>query len=68
MEVVKDKKMYVIWHQFYNHPGYFVAIQVLAKWIHPELFDELDPEKVWKEYHRQFMPFEYSGIFWSKLK
>jgi len=68
MRAVKDKKFYVIWHQFYNHPGYFVAIQVMAKWMHPDLFKDLDPEAVWKEYHRQFLPFEYSGIFWSKLQ
>ncbi|CED59117.1 iron ABC transporter, substrate binding protein [Moritella viscosa] len=67
MPVVKNKKVYVIWHQFYNHPGYFVAIQMMAKWMHPSLFTDLNPEQVWQEYHQQFMPFQSSGIFWSQL-
>jgi len=67
MPVVKNKQVYVMWHQFYNHPGYFVAIQVMAKWMQPSLFTDLDPQQVWQEYHQQFMPFKSSGIFWSQL-
>jgi iron complex transport system substrate-binding protein len=48
-----------IWHQFYNSPYEFVAIQQLAKWFHPDLFADLDPDATFAEYHRRFLPIDY---------
>lgn len=48
-----------IWHQFYNSPYEFVAVQQLAKWFHPELFQDLNPDATFAEYHRRFLPIEY---------
>jgi iron complex transport system substrate-binding protein len=48
-----------IWHQFYNSPYEFVAVQQLAKWFHPDLFADLDPNATFAEYHRRFLPIEY---------
>ena len=67
MQAVKNKQLYVIWHQFYNHPGYIVAVQQMAKWLHPQLFSDLNPMQTWQEYHQQFMPFPLQGTFWSQL-
>ncbi|PKG39342.1 ABC transporter substrate-binding protein [Psychromonas sp. Urea-02u-13] len=67
MKAIQEKDFYVIWHQFYNHPGYFVAVQQMAKWLHPDLFSDLNPAQTWADYHQQFMPFPLQGIFWSKL-
>jgi len=43
INAVKNDNFHAIWHQFYNSPYYFVAVQQLAKWLHPELFSDLDP-------------------------
>ncbi len=48
-----------IWHQFYNSPYEFIAIQWIAKWLHPDLFADLDPDQTFAEYHRKFLPIEY---------
>ncbi|WP_442864962.1 ABC transporter substrate-binding protein [Agrobacterium sp. SOY23] len=48
-----------IWHQFYNSPYEFVAIQWIAKWLHPDLFADLDPDETFAEYHRRFLPIDY---------
>ncbi|WFU38874.1 ABC transporter substrate-binding protein [Bradyrhizobium sp. CB82] len=48
-----------IWHQFYNSPYEFVAVQQLAKWFHPDLFADLDPNATFAEYHRRFLPIAY---------
>ena len=37
--------MHAAWHQFYGNPYDFVAIQQFAKWFHPDLFADLDPEE-----------------------
>ncbi|MDX0798503.1 ABC transporter substrate-binding protein [Sinorhizobium medicae] len=66
VKAVKDSNVYAIWHQFYNNPYQFVAIQQMAKWLHPDLFKDLDPEATFKELHERFLPLPYkSGYFVS---
>nr|WP_085032504.1 ABC transporter substrate-binding protein [Ensifer aridi] len=55
----KTRNFHGIWHQFYNSPYEFFAVQQLAKWFHPELFAELDPDATFAEYHRRFLPIPY---------
>jgi iron complex transport system substrate-binding protein len=55
----KTRNFHGIWHQFYNSPYEFVAIQQLAKWFHPDLFADLDPDATFAEYHRRFLPIAY---------
>lgn len=64
MEAVKAGNYHVIFHQFYNSPYHFVAIQQLAKWFHPADFEELDPWATYVELHDRFLPFDASGTFW----
>ncbi|MCP3465669.1 ABC transporter substrate-binding protein [Bradyrhizobium sp. CCGUVB23] len=52
----KTRNFHGIWHQFYNSPYEFVAVQQLAKWFHPDLFADLDPNTTFAEYHRRFLP------------
>ncbi|HEV7416795.1 MAG TPA: ABC transporter substrate-binding protein [Tianweitania sediminis] len=58
-KAVKNGEFHAIWHQFYNNPYQFVAIQEIAKWLHPELFRDLDPEATFKELHARFLPLDY---------
>ncbi|MEH2528424.1 MULTISPECIES: ABC transporter substrate-binding protein [unclassified Bradyrhizobium] len=55
----KARNFHGIWHQFYNSPYEFVAVQQLAKWFHPDLFAYLDPNATFAEYHRRFLPIDY---------
>jgi iron complex transport system substrate-binding protein len=55
----KARNFHGIWHQFYNSPYEFVAVQRLAKWFHPDLFADLDPNATFAEYHRRFLPIDY---------
>ncbi|WP_182552777.1 ABC transporter substrate-binding protein [Phyllobacterium myrsinacearum] len=55
----KTRNFHGIWHQFYNSPYEFVAVQQLAKWFHPDLFADLDPDATFAEYHRRFLPIVY---------
>lgn len=64
---VKTGQVHAIWHQFYDNPYYFVAVQQLAKWQHPELFADLDPEATLKELHERFLPVPYEPGYWVSL-
>ena len=67
MKAVKGKRFHSIYHQFYNSPYHVVALQVFAKWFHPEEFEDLDPQATFKEIHERFLPFGLEGVFWASL-
>jgi hypothetical protein len=67
MSAVKNGQFDSIDHQFYSSPYHFVAMQAFAKWMHPNLFADLDPEATMKELHGRFLPIDYSGVFWRTL-
>ena len=60
-------EVHAIWHQFYNNPYSFVAVQQLAKWQHPDLFRDLDPEATLAELHDRFLPIDYRPGYWVSL-
>jgi len=68
LSAVKNKKVMAIYHQFYQSPYHFVAIQALAKWIHPDKFEDLDPQATYQELHDRFLPIPLTGLFWTELK
>ena len=65
---VEHQQFHAIWHQFYNSPYQFVAIQQMAKWLHPDLFADLDPEATFRELHEKFLPVDYVSGYWVSLK
>lgn len=63
-----QQNFHAIWHQFYNSPYQFVAIQQLAKWFHPDLFADLDPEASFRELHERFLPVPYEPGYFVSLR
>jgi len=68
IKAVKTGDIHAIWHQFYNNPYQFVAIQQIAKWLHPDLFKDVDPEATFKELHARFLPLPYKSGYFVSLK
>lgn len=66
-KAVKNREFYAIWHQFYNSPYDFIAIQQLAKWFHPNLFQSLDPNATFREFHERFLPVPYKPGYFIAL-
>ena len=64
---VENGDVHAIWHQFYNSPYQFVAVQQLAKWLHPDLFADLDPQATFAELHERFLPVEFRPGYWVSL-
>ena len=65
---VKTGQVHGIWHQFYNSPYQFVAIQEIAKWLHPELFKDVDANATMKALHERFLPLPYEPGLWVSLE
>ena len=67
VKAVQNRQVHAIWHQFYNSPYQFVAIQQMAKWLHPDLFKDLDPDQTMKTLYERFLPVAYKPGYWVSL-
>ncbi|KFC70530.1 Periplasmic binding protein precursor [Bosea sp. LC85] len=65
---VKNGRVHGIWHQFYNSPYQFVAIQEIAKWLHPDLFGDVDADATLKTLHERFLPLPYQPGYWVTVE
>lgn len=68
IKAVTDGNVHAIWHQFYNSPYQFVAVQQIAKWLHPDLFQDLDADATFKEMHERFLPVDYHPGYFASVK
>lgn len=68
LTAVKQGNVHAVWHQFYGAPYEFFPIQQFAKWFHPNLFSDLDPEKNFEEFHRKFLPVTYKPGYFASLE
>ncbi|UXN65853.1 ABC transporter substrate-binding protein [Phyllobacterium sp. A18/5-2] len=67
LTVVKNGNVHAAWHQFYGVPYEFIPIQQFAKWFHPDLFADLDPDKTFREFHERFLPIAYRPGYFVSL-
>ncbi|MEI5679932.1 MULTISPECIES: ABC transporter substrate-binding protein [unclassified Mesorhizobium] len=56
-----------LWHNFHNSPLNIVALEVLAKWFHPNVFADVDPHATVDEINRRFLPVPFEGAAWISL-
>lgn len=68
LKAVKQGNVHAVWHQFYGAPYEFLPIQQFAKWFHPDLFADLDPEKNFEEIYRKFLPVTYKPGYFASLE
>lgn len=67
VKAVENGNVHAVWHQFYNSPYQFVVIQQMAKWLHPELFEDLDPAATFRELHERFLSVDYQPGYFVSL-
>jgi iron complex transport system substrate-binding protein len=59
VDAVKNDRVYVISGDFSLGPQMTIGTVVVAKWLYPELFSDLDPEAIHQEFLRDFMGVDY---------
>ena len=67
LDAVNGGRTHGLSHQLINSPIDIVATEVLAKWIHPELFDYLNPRATLDEINSRFLAVPYRGDYWVDL-
>ncbi|MDA7949488.1 MAG: ABC transporter substrate-binding protein [Hyphomicrobiaceae bacterium] len=68
LNAVSSGNAHAIWHHFYNSPLNVVAVQAFAKWFHPDLFADLDPEETLRTLFTRFQAVPLRGVYWASLK
>lgn len=59
VDAVKNERVHVISGDFALGPQMTIGSVVVAKWLYPELFRDLDPEAIHQEFLRDFMGVDY---------
>lgn len=67
LSAVRNRRVHGLSHQLVNSPIDVVATEALAKWIHPELFGDLDPRATLQEINTRFLAVPYLGDYWTDL-
>lgn len=52
-----------LWHDFYNSPFNILAIEAMARWVHPERFKAIDPQATMAEINRM-LKVGLDGQYW----
>ena len=68
LNAVKNNNMGAIYHDLSRHIFDFAGTQFLAKMLHPELFEDVDPEANLAEFFSKYMPVELEGVWMLQLK
>ena len=67
IDAVKNEKVYVFSYEIGESPRHFVCIAYFAKWFHPELFGDMEPQAIHQEYLTRFQELDYDlnehGVF-----
>jgi iron complex transport system substrate-binding protein len=68
LKAVREGRAHGLSHQLINSPIDVVAVEVMARWIHPELFADLNPRATLDEINNRFLAVPYRGDYWADLR
>ncbi|THF64518.1 ABC transporter substrate-binding protein [Pseudothauera nasutitermitis] len=68
LSAVKNGRTHGLAHQLINSPIDIVATEAFARWVHPELFADLDPGRTLDEINTRFLAVPYGGASWVDLR
>ena len=68
LSAVRNGQAHGLSHQLLNSPLDILAVESLAKWIHPALFNSIDPAKTLAEINARFLAVPLEGTYWVDLR
>ena len=67
VNAVKNRKVYIMDKDPWYGPDYPIAVAYMAKWFHPDIYGDLDPEAIHQEWLTEFQGLDYDlnehGVF-----
>ncbi|CAH1693058.1 Iron complex transport system substrate-binding protein [Hyphomicrobiales bacterium] len=67
LPAVREGRAFAVSHQLAISAMNVVVFELFAKWAHPEIFRDIDPQSTLDEINRRFMAVPLHGAFWVSL-
>ncbi len=67
LAAMRNGRLHALDQYLMRSPLNFVTFEVIAKWVHPELFTDIDPQATLDEINRRFLKTPLKGPFWVSL-
>ncbi|NTG51302.1 ABC transporter substrate-binding protein [Agrobacterium rhizogenes] len=61
-------RAHALWLFFFHSPTNVLAVEAMAKWFHPDLFADIDPQKTLAEINEKFLAVPMQGAYWADLR
>ncbi|WP_445620306.1 ABC transporter substrate-binding protein [Kushneria sp. Sum13] len=60
---VREGRFHALWHGHHQGPFGIVALEAIARWLHPQQCSALDPDQTMASLYQTFMPIKSHGTF-----
>lgn len=64
LPAVRNKRLYGAYHANSRTLSDGASLQFMAKAVYPQLFSDLDPEKTYRDFYRNYLPVVPEGVFY----
>lgn len=64
LPAVQQGNVGALWHHVYMSPWHLLAVEFFAKQFHPQLFEDVDPQKTLNEMNQRFLVVPEQGTYW----
>ena len=68
LPAVKEGRAHALWHGFNDTPAHYLAIEALARWLHPDRMRGIDPDASLAELNEKFLSIRMQGTYWVDLR
>ncbi|MCA6219624.1 ABC transporter substrate-binding protein [Photorhabdus antumapuensis] len=68
LRAFREKQVIALYHQYYDTPFNIIAVEIIAKFLHPKLFEDIDPQADSLYLHKTFTALDGNGVFWVTAK
>jgi iron complex transport system substrate-binding protein len=63
LHALQNQKVFGVYHGYCFSIFNFAAVQAMAKWFHPDVFPDMDPNTAITRFHERFLPVSHAGTF-----
>lgn len=67
LSAVREGRAHALWHGYNDTPAHVVALEAIARWLHPDLFADLDPAATLAQINQRFLTVPMHGTYFSDL-
>src|SRR5690606_14050755 len=64
LSAIANHRAYGVWHLFNDSPTHILLIEAMARWFHPDLFADVDPDATLRELNSRFLALPLQGTYW----